>query len=194
MSDLSPEELEALINGYVGSEDDTASEDNSESDDILAEVAPEPSTEVSSEESASIDDMLAGIDGIIDDAPASEQSALEEETAPVADNFDDILAGIDGVVDNGPSSNETPQAEEEDDSIDSKIDKGIYPMPVEKEHKVVSQLSQVAEDSEAKASQIFDVLSFILDENDGIGNNVAPAISFLDEQMVLLEKLSQKFL
>jgi len=66
-------------------------------------------------------------------------------------------------------------------------------MPVEREHKVVNQLNEVAEDSEEKASQIFDVLSFILDENDLLQRNTAQVLNFIDTQTKLLETLSGKF-
>ena len=41
-----------------------------------------------------------------------------------------------------------------------KIKKGYSLLPAEKDTKVVNQLNQVANDSEEKVSQIFDVLSF----------------------------------
>jgi hypothetical protein len=77
--------------------------------------------------------------------------------------------------------------------MNTKIDEGIYPLPVEKEHKVVNQLNEVAEDSEEKASQIFDVLSYILDQNDVVQRGNSGATEFIDSQIVLLDTLSKKF-
>ncbi len=56
--------------------------------------------------------------------------------------------------------------------INHKINKGLFPLPVENDTKVVNQLSEVASDSEEKASKIFDVLSNILDNNSAIQKDV----------------------
>jgi hypothetical protein len=184
---MTQEEIEALMSGTVADGIDT-----------VAESEPE----VPAEES--IDDILAGIDGVVDDAPADESPAEEniddilagidgviDDGSSVDDevqNMDDILAGIDGIVDNEPAA---PEQEPED--LSSKIDEGIYPLPVEKEHKVVNQLNEVAEDSEEKASQIFDVLSYILDQNDLAQRNNSQTTEFIDSQIVLLDTLSKKF-
>ena len=66
-------------------------------------------------------------------------------------------------------------------------------MPVEKEHKVVNQLNEVAEDSEEKASKIFDVLSYILDENSEIQQFTKNINEFVEKQTSLLEALNAKF-
>jgi hypothetical protein len=77
--------------------------------------------------------------------------------------------------------------------IGEQVDSGIYPLPVEKEHKVVNQLNEVAEDSEEKATKIFDVLSFILDENAKIKEDVKNIEIFVEQQISLLTALSTKF-
>jgi hypothetical protein len=194
---MTQEEIEALMSGTVADGIDT-----------VAESEPE----VPAEES--IDDILAGIDGVVDDAPADESPAEEniddilagidgviDDGSSVDDevqNMDDILAGIDGIVDNEPAApiepTSSPSApEQEPEDLSSKIDEGIYPLPVEKEHKVVNQLNEVAEDSEEKASQIFDVLSYILDQNDLVQRNNSQTTEFIDSQIVLLDTLSKKF-
>ena len=66
-------------------------------------------------------------------------------------------------------------------------------MPIEHEHKVVNQLNEVAEDSEEKASQIFDVLSFILDENAEVEKYNKNINGFIEKQIELLESLGNKF-
>jgi flagellin-specific chaperone FliS len=197
---MTQEEIEALMNGTIldeeSSSDDVPSEaaqDSSEEsiDDLISQIDSgntddELSLDVTAEESLDIDSMLAGIDGIEDSEDEEDSSNAFE-----SQDIDSILASIDGVVDDIPEKKEV-QVEESDD-LDAKIERGIYPMPVEKEHKVVNQLSQVAEDSEAKASQIFDVLSFILDENDIIGRNISSSHDFINSQITLLERLAQKF-
>jgi len=110
--------------------------------------------------------------------------------------MDDILAGIEGVVDDTPEPEPTPESAPETPkapTMNDQINSGIYPMPVENEHKVVNQLNEVAEDSEEKASQIFDVLSFILDENDMVSKNTSKVNDFLENQIKLLETLNAKF-
>ena len=72
----------------------------------------------------------------------------------------------------------------------SKIDEGIFPLPAEKDTKVVNQLSQVANDSEEKVSQIFDVLSLTLDNNSAIRNKLKKSDEFINSQVNLLNSLS----
>jgi len=215
MSSMTQEEIEALMNSTALVDEAQQEEPQVEEsmDDILSQidgviddgdsVQEEPSLEVNEQESSDIDAILAGIDGIEDnDTQEEPEESFENQ------DIDSILASIDGVVDDGSTTQMEEVAQEvtketsatssnnSDDyqkDLDSKIEQGIYPMPVEQEHKVVNQLSQVAEDSEAKASQIFDVLSFILDENDIIGRNLTTSSDFITSQIVLLERLAQKF-
>ena len=184
---MSQEEIEALMNDTAVPETEESPAAEESIDDILAgiEGLEEDDSSVDENSSESIDDILAGIDGITDDEPSPS----------VDSSMDDILAGIEGVTDDTPepapisSEPEAPKAQTMNDQINS----GIYPMPVENEHKVVNQLNEVAEDSEEKASQIFDVLSFILDENDIVNKNAAKVSEFLENQIKLLETLSTKF-
>jgi len=182
---MTQEEIEALMNDTSMADDSEPEASEENIDDILAGidgiVDDGSTTEGMAEES--IDDILAGIDGIVDEEPQEELSNSD---------MDDILAGIEGVVDDTPAP--TPIAEApKAPSINDQINSGIYPMPVENEHKVVNQLNEVAEDSEEKASQIFDVLSFILDENDMVSKNTVKVNEFLDNQIKLLETLNTKF-
>ena len=185
---MSQEEIEALMNGADDfTDDDTSSEAVAEIEEDQSDEIPQLEEEMRNEEGEdssedNFDDILAGIDGITDDDSSDE-------------NFDDILAGIDGITDDGSS---TGKKEEESSSksssnIEELIEQNKYPLPVEKEHKVVNQLSEVAEDSEQKASQIFDVLSFILDENNDISNFNKRNTEFLAKQIEMLEALSNKF-
>ena len=169
---MSQEEIEALMNGADFEPEESVEEP--QSDDV-----------VESAEEENFDDILAGIEGISDDEPDVVESAEEE-------NFDDILAGIDGVSDDEPSNEEPKSSNNVEKSVDKENDEK-YPLPVENEHKVVNQLNEVAEDSEEKASQIFDVLSFILDENNEIQKYNKDMGLFVEKQIVLLESLGTKF-
>jgi len=174
---MSQEEIEALMSGVDDIEvDDVKEESEVESKNTNSEVEPV--------EELNVDDILAGIDGIVDDDPVEEV------------NVDDILAGIDGVVDDEiPDTVEVEKIEDDNEvsEIETKIDNNEYPLPVSNENKVVNQLNQVADDSEQKVSQIFDVLSFILDENDEISKYNKNMSDFIEKQSTLLESLSIKF-
>jgi hypothetical protein len=184
---MTQEEIEALMNDTIS---DSSDEHNI--DDLLSGIdgiVDDGDDDKSSDDyGTNIDDLLAGIDGIVD--------TDEDENLNEAD-MDALLSSIGGIVEDAPApkveTKKPSPVKQDDESIGSKIDKGIYPMPVEKEHKVVNQLNEVAEDSEEKASQIFDVLSFILDENDLLQKNTTQVLDFIDAQTKLLETLSNKF-
>ena len=198
---MTQEEIEALMNDTIM---DTPVISNNEQsiDDLLAGIdgLVDDGSNKDNEYTESIDDLLAGIDGIVDGDGHSDVSLDEMDVN--TEDIDALLAGIGGIVDDAPKTTpkkepkkvSTPSNNDYDDGdMSRKIDKGIYPMPVEKEHKVVNQLNEVAEDSEEKASQIFDVLSFILDENDIVQRNTTQILEFINSQVKMLETLTQKF-
>jgi len=179
---MTQEEIEALMN-------DTVTEENS-ADDLLAGI--DGIVESSESEDINVDDMLAGIDGIVDD-----ESEVKSEDV----NVDDMLAGIDGIVDD-ESETKSEEVNIDDmladidgvtDNGNEKKDEAMLPLPSSKEHKIVNQLNEVAEDTEEKASQIFDVLSLILDENEKVTKSNDASKEFISSQIELLEKLSNKF-
>ncbi|GKT29998.1 putative multi-domain containing protein, partial [Aduncisulcus paluster] len=144
------------------------------------ENTPLEETENDDTSEVDIEQMLAGIDGIVDDENNS------------GEDVDSILAGIDGIVDDSTTQNEDKIVNSADD-MEDKINSSQYPLPVSDENKVVNQLNEVADDSEEKASQIFDVLSFILDENSEISKYNKSMAEFIEQQSQLLESLSSKF-
>ena len=79
------------------------------------------------------------------------------------------------------------------DWTSSRIEEGIFPLPAEKDTKVVNQLSQVANDSEEKVSQIFDVLSFALDNNNELRARIKNIEAFVVAQSKLLDSLNKRF-
>ena len=79
------------------------------------------------------------------------------------------------------------------DWTSSKINEGIFPLPAENDTKVVNQLTQVANDSEEKVSQIFDVLSLTLDNNNELRSSIKEFESFLAAESALLNSLNIKF-
>ena len=186
---MSQEEIEALMSGAG----DIAQEEEEElQEEVSIEDADETpfATEEPIEESADVTETS-------EETPEEEVAEAEEDNN--LDNLDDILAGIDGIVDDVESKEEVAEvsteasAAETDAAMENLIEQNQYPFPAKDENKVVNQLNQVADDSEEKASQIFDVLSFILDENSEIQNYNKNMGIFIEEQIKLLESLSVKF-
>ena len=79
------------------------------------------------------------------------------------------------------------------DWADTKIGEGVFPFPADSDTKVVNQLSQVANDSEEKVSQIFDVLSLTLDNNNDIRTKLESFEKYIASDLELLNSLSVKF-
>jgi len=209
--DESPAVEPAAPEPAVEEENTTMSEDDIA--DLIAQTdvpSEEPEVTQSAEEPVSeesIDELISNMD----------ESTIDV-AEPDEENIDDILASIDGMDANEeaapapvapievpqtvtpestPVQEENPSEPEKEaiakDWTDNQIDQGVFPFPVEKNTKVVNQLSEVATDSEEKASKIFDVLSFILDENNEIQKSSKALDEFMSKQIVLLDSLSKKF-
>ncbi|NQY22631.1 MAG: hypothetical protein HRT41_01225 [Campylobacteraceae bacterium] len=135
----------------------------------------------SSEEELSIDELVNSI--------ASEDSSAQNmEIDSINDtNMNQILP--EPVVEQISSNHE----EIGKGWAESKIDQGVFPFPVDKDTQVVNQLSQVASDSEEKASKILDTLSLVLDNNDFVTKEIKPLDEFVISQIALLETLNEKF-
>lgn len=169
----SEESIDDLINNLEQESVQTPVEDTTVStddiDELLASIdTTETTEEVSSNvDTSDIDELLAGIDGIDDS-----ESFVEEVPAVAKD---------------------VPNAEAVHNAVEEKIQSGVFPLPADQESKVVTQLSAVANDSEEKATKIFDVLSYILDENAAIEGSLKEIETFLNEQEKVLETLHAKF-
>ncbi len=191
---MSNDDIEKLLSESNPVEEDNSITSQDDLDDILASIdeAEDDNSPVSNDD---IDELLKGIDGITDTLDDVEEETIDEE------NFDDILSGIDGITDSEPVHEPVIESKvsvsesslKQEDDIVSKIDSGIFPLPAEKDTKVVNQLSQVANDSEEKASKIFDVLSFILDDNNDVQRGIKSFDEFLVKQIALLDSLNKKF-
>jgi hypothetical protein len=169
------EELDKSETLQEDSKEEQNSDNDEDIDQILKEIENEDSTkedlETSDEASdESIDDLLASIDGITDDDSNDEEFSLDDMPPAKTSSKDNDIK-----------------------DIDDKINKGLFPLPVEDDTKVVNQLSIVANDSEEKATKIFDVLSNILDYNTEIQNDVQALATFNDKQLSMLSSLSKKF-
>lgn len=206
---MSQEEIEALMNGLEVPEEDSTSDE---------EIVEENMQEDVPSQSMSEDDIAKLLSSTDDEEELIEEN--ESKIADVKDDISEVLNEIDSMEEDDISSEEEDilsqndlekepegidELSEEDNSDDveftekakhwteKKITKGEFPFPAEPSTKVVSQLNEVANDSEEKAGQIFDVLSFILDDNAIIQKSNKSMVSFIDKEIELLNALSNKF-
>ena len=204
---VSTEEIDELISS-------TEIDDVVESQPVIEEeisIPEEPAALIEEEPSLDSSEVVSNDD--IDDL----LKGLEETTSPAEDididNFDDVLSDIDGIVESTPTVEEpvvtSPSVDfgtddqgsltdkDKDEIVrdwtDSKINEGVIPLPAEKDTKVVNQLNQVANDSEEKVGQIFDVLSLGLDNNNEFRNKLSEIESFMASETKLLNSLNSKF-
>lgn len=202
---MSQEDIEALMSGL-----DIASDGNSEQ----TEEAIEPA-KVNTKE---IEELLSQTEEIKDkDDTTKVQESIETSAAniPNEDNanknnkINEIENLLNDIEINSPkelvSSSENVKKIQDDDKSDrtedeivkdwtsSKINEGVFPFPAESDTKVVTQLSQVANDSEEKVSQIFDVLSLGLDNNNELRKVFKEYDSFITAETNLLVSLNNKF-
>lgn len=202
---MSQEDIEALMSGL-----DIASDGNSEQ----TEEAIEPA-KVNTKE---IEELLSQTEEIKDkDDTTKVQESIETSVAniPNEDNanknnkINEIENLLNDIEINSPkelvSSSENVKKIQDDDKSDrtedeivkdwtsSKINEGVFPFPAESDTKVVTQLSQVANDSEEKVSQIFDVLSLGLDNNNELRKTFKEYDSFITAETNLLVSLNNKF-
>jgi len=207
---VSTEEIDELISS---TEIDDVVETPAAIEEVSIPELEEPAAVIEEEPSLDSNEVVSNDD--IDDL----LKGLEETSSPAEeidiDNFDDVLSDIDGIVESTPTIEEpvsTPSIDFESDIdeqqaslsdkdkdeivkdwTDSKINEGVIPLPAEKDTKVVNQLNQVANDSEEKVGQIFDVLSLGLDNNNEFRNKLSEIESFMASEAKLLNSLNSKF-
>ena len=190
---MSQEDIEALMNGL-----DIPAQDSAE----VVKEEPVAQEKVNTKE---IEELLSQVEKGEEKesiAPATEKKI--NEIGELLNDIEDDALTADNILEN-QSSLETKEekvveksSKSDDDDIvkewsSSKISEGVFPFPAENDTKVVSQLSQVANDSEEKVSQIFDVLSLTLDNNSEIRKSIKSYEEFILSQNKLLNSLSNKF-
>ena len=189
---MSQEDIEALMNGL-----DIPAQDSAE----VVKEEPVAQEKVNTKE---IEELLSQVEKGEEKesiAPATEKKI--NEIGELLNDIEDDALTADNILEN-QSSLETKEekvvekSSKSDDDIvkewsSSKISEGVFPFPAENDTKVVSQLSQVANDSEEKVSQIFDVLSLTLDNNSEIRKSIKSYEEFILSQNKLLNSLSNKF-
>lgn len=198
---MSQEEIEALMNGIEVRKDDNIP------DEVVVEDTENVVDHSMSEEE------IAKLLFEFDETSTSELiDEKEEKSVNVKDNISEVLNEIDNMKDDD-IVNEDLNEEVNDELLqevdtteddleftqkatvwtEDKIIKGEFPFPAEPSTKVVSQLNEVAQDSEEKAGQIFDVLSFILDDNAVLQKNNKNIAVFIDKEIEVLNTLCNKF-
>lgn len=199
---MSQEEIEALMNG-LDIEDDNEPEDivepvkvNTKEIEELLSQTEDLKDEIQKADSIASDDNKNKINSEIENL----LNEIESTSKVVESNIEDfsfensLLSKKDSDYE---INNSKKSLRSEDDIVkdwtSSKIEEGVFPLPAEKDTKVVNQLSQVANDSEEKVSQIFDVLSLTLDNNNELRNKLKTFESFLSSQVNLLSSLNNKF-
>ena len=189
---MSQEDIEALMNGL-----DIPAQDSAE----VVKEEPVAQEKVNTKE---IEELLSQVEKGEEKesiAPATEKKI--NEIGELLNDIEDDALTADNILEN-QSSLETKEekvvekSSKSDDDIvkewsSSKISEWVFPFPAENDTKVVSQLSQVANDSEEKVSQIFDVLSLTLDNNSEIRKSIKSYEEFILSQNKLLNSLSNKF-
>ncbi|MDD3024998.1 MAG: hypothetical protein PHY49_00315 [Aliarcobacter skirrowii] len=187
---MSQEDIEALMGGI----------------DIPTD---EPKEDIKVEESLDENVKTEELEAILNSTIQSEQTNTNSSKDSKIEEIGTLLNEIENInpessiKEDNKEQNSSKKDEPENKSIDkdeivkewssSKINEGVFPFPAENDTKVVSQLSQVANDSEEKVSQIFDVLSLALDNNNDIRKKIKGFEEIAVSQMAFLNLLCDKF-
>lgn len=187
---MSQEDIEALMGGI----------------DIPTD---EPKEDIKVEESLDENVKTEELEAILNSTIQSEQTNTSSSKDSKIEEIGTLLNEIENInpessiKEDNKEQNSSKKDEPENKNIDkdeivkewssSKINEGVFPFPAENDTKVVSQLSQVANDSEEKVSQIFDVLSLALDNNNDIRKKIKGFEEIAVSQMAFLNLLCDKF-
>lgn len=187
---MSQEDIEALMGGI----------------DIPTD---EPKEDIKVEESLDENVKTEELEAILNSTIQSEQTNTNSSKDSKIEEIGTLLNEIENInpessiKEENKEQNSSKKDEPENKNVDkdeivkewssSKINEGVFPFPAENDTKVVSQLSQVANDSEEKVSQIFDVLSLALDNNNDIRKKIKGFEEIAVSQMAFLNLLCDKF-
>ncbi|MCT7909832.1 hypothetical protein N5915_09730 [Arcobacter lacus] len=197
---MSQEDIEALMSGL-----DIASDGNSEQTEETIEPAKVNTKEIEellsqTEEIKDKDDVVA-LSNVESSIPTEDNANKNNKINEIENLLNDIEINSSTELDSSDKNKKIEENDKSDRSEDdivkdwtsSKINEGVFPFPAESDTKVVTQLSQVANDSEEKVSQIFDVLSLGLDNNNELRKAFKEYDSFITSQTSLLVSLNNKF-
>ena len=175
---MSQEDIEALMNGL-----DMPAQDSVET----IKEEPIPEEKVNTEE---IEALLSQVEKN-EDKDSLVSPASEKKISEIGDLLNDI-EDDDDLIDDIILENHSPVATPVQETV-TKSSKSDDDIVKEWSSSKISQLSQVANDSEEKVSQIFDVLSLTLDNNSDMRKRVKEYEEFVLSQNKLLSSLSNKF-
>ncbi|RBQ29741.1 hypothetical protein [Aliarcobacter vitoriensis] len=182
---MSQEDIEALMNGL-----DIPADDSTD----VSKEEPKDDEKINTKE---IEELLSQVENQDNESiPVSSEKKINEIETLLNDidekSIDEQVQEVTKI-----KSNEVEDDKVKDEIVkewsSSKINEGVFPFPAENDTKVVSQLSQVANDSEEKVSQIFDVLSLTLDNNGDLRKKIKEYEEFSLSQEKLLNSLASKF-
>lgn len=220
---MSEDDIEALIaqtNLSTSSDEDNEESneiDNDSIDDLLKEL--EENEDKSSNEPIdddSIDDLINSLENDdekekIESIESDKKEDNQENDTDEVDtsDIDELLEGLknsDGTYDYLEGLDDLDldgEAETIDDiKINDYKEEKVEEEPYTKSYdnvvsldkiNIPSQLGQVANDSEEKATKIFDALSFVLEDNAFLRKTVKGLDSFIASQQKMLETLNAKF-
>ncbi len=190
---VNPDEIEQLISQTDDITNESSSQvvDNDDIEALLKGFEENNDKEENIQAEDNFDDILANIEGMVD-SPVEEEVTEVEIPIPTAEVIPTPEPIISKEVKN--SSEDIRNRDEIGKNwADSKINEGVFPLPADQDAKVVNQLTQVANDSEEKVSQIFDMLSLALDNNNEIRKKINDVNSFITNETKLLTSLNSKF-
>jgi chemotaxis regulatin CheY-phosphate phosphatase CheZ len=95
--------------------------------------------------------------------------------------------------DTSNSSDISDELPEDVGPLDPKKSDGVYPPPATDDHKVVSQLDEVTRESEAKATEILDIMDQISNAMMDNEEHLNTVLEYLNHNKALFEKLTNKF-
>ncbi|PLY10434.1 MAG: hypothetical protein C0626_05500 [Arcobacter sp.] len=177
--DVSDTDIDELLNS-VDEEKDTGSKEEDENSSVSSDEIDSIINGIMSEEDATKDEDVDTSE--IDDMIAGLETSKESED-------DDYLSGLDFNLD-ADSIDAMDKVKDETSSSSNKKSNDV--VNVDKIN-IPNQLGEVANDSEEKATKIFDALSYILDDNEELRKTTKTLDEFMQSQLKLLEMLSKKF-
>ena len=207
---MSQEEIEALMSGLDIEDDNTESEESTENikvntqeiEELLSQTEDYKKEDVKSKEQDKVAEKVVTNESVQKEDSFSKTTEIEqllneiESSSSIEEESLEESLSVDSLKSENANSPKQQTRSDEDignDWTSSKIEEGIFPFPAGKDTKVVNQLSQVANDSEEKVSQIFDVLSITLDNNNEIRGHIKSMELFVSSQANLLQSLNTKF-
>jgi len=152
---------------------------DSEMDDLDSLINNIDSDDEKEVDTSDIDDLIKGL--------SESDSSLDEN---------DYLKDLDGLSlnEDAESLDDIDKVVESDDlDLEDYAPKDSSSVLNVEKINIPNQLGQVANDSEEKATKIFDALSYILDDNDALRKIVKNLDEFIQAQQKVLETLNKKF-